>query len=107
MDARIIRSLATCALYPYLEGKSSLSGSHDGGNDANGAEFPDDVASTVLGVPSGGMSTYHAPTFFSIGFEFAMEVAAALTDDPAHLPDLAVAIAKAKARIVDAEKEAA
>jgi hypothetical protein len=74
MDARIIRSLAACALYPYLEGKSSLSGSHDGGKEPNGAEFSDDVAVAVLGVPKGGVRTYHGPDFFSIGFEFGLDV---------------------------------
>jgi hypothetical protein len=107
MDVRVLRSLTTCALYPYLEGKSSESGAHDGGKEANGAEFPDDVADTVLGVPHGGASTYHAPTFFSIGLDFALEIAAAITDDPAHSPDISVPIAKAKSRIAEAIKEAA
>jgi hypothetical protein len=39
--------------------------------------------------------------FFSIGFEFALDIAAAITEDPAH------SIAEAKARIAEVSKEAA
>jgi hypothetical protein len=45
--------------------------------------------------------------FFSIGFEFALDIAAAITEDRAHSPDLSSAIAEAKARIAEVSKEAA
>jgi hypothetical protein len=101
MDKRVLESLATCALYPYLEGRESGSGSHDGLNDPNGAEFADSVAVTLLGVPQ------HGETFFSTGFNFALALAGAITEDPAHSPDLKAAIAEAKRMLGEAAREAA
>jgi hypothetical protein len=106
MDIRVLRSLATCALYPYLEDKYS-GGSHNGGADPNGAEFPDEIANAVLRVPRGGAATWSAPSFFAVGFNFALALAAAIANDPAHSPDLEIQIATAKARLAEIENEAA
>jgi hypothetical protein len=103
MDIRVIKSLTTCALYPYLEGRKSGSDAHDGLDQPNGAEFPDAVAYSVLHLPeAGGAITHQAVDFFISGFDFALEVAAAITDDPSHSPNLSAAIANTKARIAQA-----
>jgi hypothetical protein len=91
MDNRVIKSLATCALYPYLEGSDSGSDVNGG----NGAEFPFQVAAAVLDVPKSGP----AADYFAIGFSFGLDVATAIAEKPMHSPDLSPAIAEAKADI--------
>jgi hypothetical protein len=100
MDIRALRALATSALYPYLKGQSSGTEVHDGGKDANGAEFPDQVAATVLQVPA------EYSWFFSLGFDFGLSVAAAIASNPTSSPDLTAAIAKIAKEIPKATKSA-
>ena len=90
MDIRVLRSLATCAMYPYLKERSDAQ-VHDGLGGANGAEVPEDLAIQLLDVPHD-----EASSFFADGFTFALQLAAAITDDPAHSPDLEVIITKAR-----------
>jgi hypothetical protein len=96
MDIRILESLTTCALYPYLKGKESKGVVHDGDALATGAEFPDSVAVTVLDLP------YEGQAFFAMGFNLAIECAALIATDPMRVPDLSAAIRQAKSDIPDA-----
>jgi hypothetical protein len=70
-------------------------------NRRNGAEYPADIADAILDVPAS------QSIMFQAGFDFALDVAAAISEDPAHSPDLTSAIATAKARIAEVERDAA
>lgn len=95
MDVRILDALATSALYPYLEGEDSGS-DLDG---TNGAEHPALVADTILGVPRPWSSPFY------IGFNFALALAAVITDDPAHLPDLRMLVDDVRGDVREAWEE--
>jgi hypothetical protein len=106
MDVRVLRSLTTCGLYPYLNRdrkQIALTETlvHNGLGGANGAEFPAAIAVEVLDVPG------NATSLFTIGFEFALGLAARITESPSHSPDLSRAIAEAKERLAEAIEEAA
>jgi hypothetical protein len=68
---------------------------HSGLDHPNGAEFPDLVACTVLGVPR------EVETAFDIGFNFALALAGTIAEDPTHSPDLKPAISEAKAMLAE------
>lgn len=104
MDIRVLRSLATCAMYPYIKGGSEGQ-VHDGVGGANGAEFPEDIAMQLTGVPRD-----EASSFYAEGFALALQLAAAITDDPGHSPDLQIIVSKARenvSRIKDELRRAA
>jgi hypothetical protein len=97
MELPVLKSLATCSLRPHVEGRTYILT----GTDANGAEEPADVADAALDVPAA------QSIMFQAGFDFALDVAAAITEDLSHSPDLTSAIAAATARIAEFVKEAA
>jgi hypothetical protein len=71
---------------------------HDGGEEANGAEFPGEVAATALKIPPEGQ------WFFSLGFDFGLELASAISSEPTLSPDLTLAIAKIAKDVAAAAK---
>jgi hypothetical protein len=106
MDVRVLSPLTTCGLYPYLQREARRRSLreiqvHDGLGGANGAEFPAEVAVEVLNVPENGIS------LFTIGFEFALDLAACISESPSQSPDLSAAIGEAKERLAEAFEEAA
>jgi len=93
MDIRILKSLATCALFPYLpEGADKDGPVHDGGEYANGAQFPDEVAREILGVTDRTTGSIA----FSAAFNLAFKLALLILADPLRSPDLERAIAEGR-----------
>jgi len=103
MDKRILRSLATCALFPYLS-ETSKSLVHDGVGDPNGAQFPSHVAAQVLEISHDPMIAH---SLFIHGFEFALGLASLITQNPSQSPDLEALIAEANELIEESMRECA
>lgn len=66
---------------------------------------PDAIAAKGLNVPTGDISTYQAPDYFSIGYRFAFAVAEEVGKGGA--PNLTHAIEEAKKSIALAQAESA
>jgi len=95
MDSRVLNALATVALYPHLDGLSG-SGVNDGGPEANGAEFPDSLAATIL-----DEKAIDDAWKFDTGFNFGLALGAMLAQDPTHSPDLGDLILRTRRAIAE------
>jgi hypothetical protein len=97
MDSRVLKSLATCALMQCAPDPNS---GGIGFEDSTGAQCPDLLASNVIGA---GVRDGE----FCLGFETALEIAAAVTDDPTRVADIQGIIEKAKRELREMQREAA